>query len=252
MDTLDFLNPAEAGPEDVPGAVEAPANTAPVETPPEVVNEPAPAPIPSPEPAAKPAIPEGYVPLAAVLDTRDQLKAERDRTKALEDQLRQFQQPAPSPDDEGYVDLRLDQTQQAVLSAKLDMSEEMTREKFGNETVDAVRDWAVKRFAEDPSFHQQVLSQRNPYGFAVAQYQRTQALDKLGATVDPSKIEAFLAWQAAQTPDTQSAAAPVAAATPQEQAPIPVRSIASAPSAGGGAAHVPAGPGVAYAGLFGQ
>lgn len=256
MDTLDFLNAGQPAPEDAP-VTEAPAADAPndaVATP-EVVDAPV---VPdqqqvAPQVAEKPSIPDGYIPIGVMLDTRDQLKAERDRAKALEEQLRQFQQPAPTPDDEQYADFRFSQTEQAVLSTKLDISEEMTREKFGDETVDAVKDWAVKRFAEDPSFHQQVLSQRNPYGFAVAQYQRSQALDKLGAAADPSKIEAFLAWQAAQQAGTQPVAtAPAAAAIPQETPAIPPRSIASAPGAGGGAAHVPTGPGEGYAAVFGQ
>lgn len=248
MADLNFLNAGEPAPEVVPAIDPAPE---PVVAPlADTVAEPV-TPEQQPAPVAeKPTVPEGYIPLAAVLDTRDQLKAEKEARRRLEEQLQQYQQPAPSPDDEGYVDWQAQQTQNAILSTRLDISEDMAREKFGDTTVDQAKDWAVKRFAESPAFQQEVLSQRNPYGYAVAQYQKQQSFEKLGN--DGSEIEAFLAWKAAQgATTTQPAVADPAAATPEQPA-MPPRSIASAPSAGGGVAHVPQGPGIAYAGLFGQ
>lgn len=191
----------------------------------------------------KTVAPEGYVPLATVLDTRDKLKEERQARQKLEEQLRVYQAPPPSPDDPDYVSHQLQQTQMAVASARLDMSEDNARDKFGDETVDAAKEWALQRFSENPAFQAEVLGQRNPYGYAVQQFQRQQALGKLG---DPSEVEGYLAWKAAQA---GQAAAP--AAVPETPA-IPSRSLASAPGAGGGVDHAPTGPGVGYAALFGS
>jgi hypothetical protein len=252
MGNLDFLNAPEGASDDVHVEDVAPA--------PEPQPEPqaeAPAPEPAPEPApapapvaeAKPDVPQGHVPLSAMLD-------EREKRKELERQLQEFQRqqqapkaPDPDEDPEGFNQFQISQAQLAVTSARLDMSEELAREKHGNEIVDSARDWALAKFQQNPAFQNEVLSQRNPWGYAVQQYQRDQALGKLG---DASEVDAFLAWKAAQSasPTTQPAAP---AADPSPAPSMPTRSLASAPSAGGPSSPAEAaGPGAAYGSIFGQ
>lgn len=252
MDKLDFLNAGEPAPIDVPAepVSEPVAVTEPAPTP-----EPEPQAVATPEPAPepKPTVPEGYIPLAAVMDDRDKRKEAERRAKELEEKLQQYQQQSQAPDrdldPEGYQAFQAQQTQNAILSTRLDISEEMAREKHGNEVVDAAKEWALNRFNENPAFQAEVLAQRNPYGYAVQAYQRHQAMNKLG---DVSEVEAFLAWKAAQANAGTQPLAPAPAAAPViEQPAIPTRSIASATNAGGGVSHTPSGPGTAFGSAFG-
>lgn len=174
------------------------------------------------------APPEGYVPVGVVKELRDEIRA-------LKVAPQQPVQPMPDifDDPEGFIEYQNHQR----LNDKLDISEEMARTQFGDELVDAARDWALNQFGVNPAFQQQVMNQRNPYGFAVQQFKRHQALDKLGG--DNDEIERFLAWKQAQ-----AAIQAQPAATPNLQ-PTPTASIASAPSAGG-VQHQAVGPGVAF------
>ncbi len=183
----------------------------------------------------------GYVPVSAVQE-------ERVKRQAAEEALARHQQaqaqtgiPDPYADPEGYTAYHEARTQQAVQSAMLNLSEDMARSKHGDETVDKVIEWAKGRFTQSPAYQQEVLTQRNPYEFAVQSYQREQAL----ANVDMTELEAFRVWKAAQ--NNNPLAAP--AATPSTPVTPPPVSLNSQPSAGG-PTHIPTGPGVAFDGLF--
>jgi hypothetical protein len=213
------------------------------------------APESTPEPQAAqpvtPAVPAGYVPVSV-------LQAERERRQALEERARQYQaertaEPAPDPyeDPEGFARFQQMQTQSLTLNVKLDLSEDISRERHGNEVVDAAREWALTKFAQSPTFQNEVLSQRNPYEFIVQQHKREQ----LFANVSPDELEQFRAWKAnPANPLTQASPAPqpVAAvlAAPQQFV-APPRSLASAPAAGSPKpGEQPVGPGVAFDALF--
>ena len=262
MDNLEFLDAGEPAKEDVqPVAEEAKAEEVKVsEAAPEPKGaerdehgrfkakepakeearaQPEPQPTAETQPEAKPE--PVMVPLTALHETRD-------KVKALEAQLAQFQQrpqeqaPPPDPyeDPEGFAAYQNNVVNQQILNTKLDISEEMARGVHGDETVDAARDWALAQFRSNPAFQAEVLRQRNPYGYVVQQYQRNESLSKLGG--DPKQIEAFLAWQQAQTALAQQQPAAQAASP---ATPAPPQSIASAPSAGG-VAHIAIGEGVAF------
>lgn len=246
MDNLDFLDGSEEPNVDVHAEetvetpeVEAPEAEAQPEAEPETAERPrdehgrfARKEEPKPEPI--------MVPLAALHETRDELKQ-------LKAQLEQFQQPRqqqqalpdPVEDPEGYAAYQNASVQQAVLNTRLDLSEEMTRTAIGDELVDQARDWGLAQFRSNPAFQAEVLRQRNPYGYLVKEYQRQTALAKIG---DPAEIDAFLAWKQAQEATQQAA--------PTAETPIPPRSIASAPSAGG-VQHQAVGAGVAFDNIFG-
>lgn len=193
------------------------------------VEQPAPAPV-----AEAPKAPEpGHVPMAALLDERDKRKALEDRLKALESAQPAANAPELDPD-----------TQNALLQTRLNISEEMARDKFGDELVNKARDWIVQRFAENPAFQQEVLGKPNPYKFTVQEYQRHE---RLSAVSDDSEWTAFQTWKAAggtsaAPPAPQAAAAAPVAAAP----PTPPASIAAAPNAGGNVNTAPVGPGVAF------
>lgn len=194
-----------------------------VETPVEPVVEPAP--VPEPKETAKPEIPDGYVPQGVVKELRQELRelkarANQPATEAAPEPVDMFADP------EGFNQ----QINQRILNTKLDLSEAMNAERHGGEVVERAKEWALEQFSQNAAFRAEVLSKPDPYGFVIREMRRHEALAKLG-DADPSEIEQFHAWKAAQAQTQQAApAAEVQQATP------PPRSMASAPNAGDSAA----------------
>jgi len=243
MDNLDFLDAPEGAepaavqpaPEAAPQepAVEAPAGPArgpdgkftsapsdPAPAEPAQPQTPAIAPEAAQPAPAEPVVPPGYVPQAA-------LHEERRRRQALEEQMRQQPpQPAPDPyeDLEGYEAHQ--EAQRIAITAQ--WSQRLATATHGEEAVRAAQQWAEQRFETDPVFRQQALSHPDPYGFAIAEHQRDQAIQMF---TDPKTIEAFRAWQSGQQAQPAQAPAAVPVAAPQPVA-VPT-SITGQPSAGG-------------------
>lgn len=175
------------------------------------------------------------VPLKALHETRDEVKA----LKAQLESLRQPQPEVPDmfADPEGYQAHQRSELQNAILNERLNLSEEIASQQYGEDAIEQAKQWGMQAFQANPALYQSFISQRNPYGFLVAEHRRQSMLSQLGS--DPKQIEAFLAWQQAQQ---APAAAPAAPTQPVER---PTGSIASAPSAGG-VQHIATGPGVAF------
>lgn len=239
------LTPDAPAPEAAPSGPERGPDGKFVSSAPQVEQEPAPAPAPVPEPLAKPEA--GHVPITAMLDEREKRQAAE---RELAELRRQAQQRQPAPalpdpfvDPDGYAAHQQAQVQSTALNIRLDLSEDLARNKHGDAPVDQARDWALAKMNASPAFQQEVLSNRNPYEFIVQQHQR----DQLVAQVQGSDFEEFKAWKAAQAGLAQSpSAAPAAPPTPVA---APPRSLASATSAGGLQA-VPQGPGTAFDSIF--
>lgn len=231
--------------EDFLAAVEADNLNLPVEEPREPVTEPAVQPEPEaapaepvPEPAnpfATPVVeakPEpGFVPITSMLDEREKrqkLEAELAQIRASQQQ----QQPQPIPDrwedPDGHDAYQQALAERAITNVKLDLSEEVAREKFGDELVDKAREWALQKARTHPSFGQELLQQRNPYRYAVEQYNREQ----IASQVSPDDFAQFQAWKQAQA-QLQAPAPAAEPAPPDTPRTLPPRSLASAPSAGG-------------------
>lgn len=224
MEDDDFL--AEIGKDDDAVTTEAPA----VEP---VAEEASAEPVAEPvvvEPAPEPAKPEpGFVPFAAVLDERDKRKKLEQENEELRKQNQTPVQHQPAPDmfedPEGYRAHQAGEAHRLALNVKLDLSEDMARGVHGDELVDKARDWAVQKFQQNPGYQAEVFSQRNPYNFVVAQYQR----DQIASSVTPDEFAQFTAWKQAQAGLTPAPAAPTDNPSPAKP---PPRSLASAPSAG--------------------
>jgi hypothetical protein len=227
-DTLSFLNGAEEPEiETVEVAEEEPQTEAVQEQPIEAapVEESKPDPI--------------MVPLAALHETRD-------KVRELEAKLAAQQQPAYQPpevpdvyeDPQGFQTAIQTQVQQAIYAERLNMSQRFAEQKFGAETVKAALEWGMERCSQDQGFNTSVLSNPDPVGFAIQQYQREQ----IATEVNIDEFQQFKAWKTAQAQVQQQ--------SPQVVAPPPPpRSLASAPSVGG-ASHEPSGPGRAFDSLF--
>lgn len=214
-----------------------------------------PAPEPEPEPAADPEPTPPPAPQAAPEPDPRLLQLEaqvQGLNKALTEARQQKRQPEPAPnpyeDFEAYQEW--EQSQRAGERAS--WSEKLAVAVHGSETVEKVKEWAASRAEADPIFRQQTWSSPDPYGFAVEEYQRHEALQMLADPGLRAKFQAFLNGAAEPQPNVATPAPAVAApapAPPPIAPPTPPRSIASAPSAGGPAA-IPTGPGHAFGGVF--
>lgn len=183
------------------------------------------------------------VPLKALHETRDEVRALRSQLEALQPQAQPQVQQVPDifENPEGYAAFLQSQIQSVTLNERLNTSEELVRQTAGDETVNAAQEWGRQMLASNPAFAQAFYQQRNPYGFLVKEHQRFQTVSQLGD--DPDQIKAFLAWKSAQGQVSQGEQ-PV---SQQQSAPPP--SIASATSAGG-VQHVASGPTVAFDNFF--
>lgn len=233
MEDEDFLAAIEADNISAPAEDEAEPGA---QQQPEAEPKPEPAPAaPEPEALPAPVEPEArpeekHVPLVAMLDERDKRKA-LEAEIARRDALAAQQQPQALPDmfedPDGFRAHQESLVYQQALGTKLDISEEMARDKFGDELVDKARDWALGMFQNRPGYQQEVFQQRNPYRYVVEQYQR----DQMASQVTPDDFAQFQAWKAAQTAlQAPQPATPAPAIPPRT---VPPRSLASAPSAGG-------------------
>lgn len=219
----------------------------------------APAPVaeaPVVAPAAPAPEPAHHIPIAAHLDERDRRQKAEDRAEAAEKRAaeleRQQQQEAaakrqPPPDPEkdpiGHLNY-LRQQDRAFLEAqsydqKLDLSRRFAESSHGKEAVEKASAWFGERASSDPLFNRKVEQSRDPYELVVNEWKREQTLSQLGN--DPKRVEAFLAWEAAQKTDpaAQAPAAAAAPATPTPPAAAPAAapvaprpSLAAAPAAG--------------------
>jgi len=142
---------------------------------------------------------------------RQEAEAELERLRAQLQQQQQSQQEQQRFDpDIVYSDaaaftshLQTEAAMQA-LNVKMDISEEVAREKYGDELVDQARDWTLSRYQTDPGFRHKVMTQRNPYRFAVEEYQRAQIVEN----VTPDDYAAFQKWREAQAAPAQQIAEP--------------------------------------------
>lgn len=236
MDDEDFLAAVEADNTNAPDddALEPPKAEEPKQEP----VQPAPAemapvaPVTLEPPVVETRHPDpGFVPIAAMLDTRDKLKAAEARLAQFEQQQAAAQQQVQVPDryedPDGYEAYQESLIESRLVNITLNTSERFARKEHGAETVDSAKAWALQRFASDPLYQKQVLADADPYERVVTDYKRDQLFSKV---TDPSEYDAFLAWKNAQAQLTQQAAT---AAPPNTASAIPPRSLASAPSAGG-------------------
>lgn len=194
--------------------------------------------------AAQPA--PGHVPISALMD-------ERDRRKAAEDQVRQFQQrqapppavPDPVEDPQGWQAHQANLIDAAEWKAVTSISQLMANKEHGAEAVSAAAQAFAAEAAQKPWLWRDLRQQPHPYEWTVNWHRRHQAVS------NDADLDAFIAWKAGQSgqPPAQpvAAAAPAAPARPAPAAPPP--SISSAPGAGG-LQHVPSGPGQAFGAVF--
>jgi hypothetical protein len=253
---LDFLDGGEPADDTTPASSpEGPARgpdgkftSTVVETAPEP--EPAPVePAQEPEPVAVAPTPEpvqpGHVPITAMLE-------ERDKRKALEEQIRQMraqvpQQAAPDPyeDPEGFQAYREQIIEQRLFGQALAFSKRLQETIHGRDTVSQAHEWGLARCDADPLFNHRVRTSEDPYEFVVSEWKRDQVLSSLQG----DDLDQFRAWKASQGSAQPQAPVVQVATIPPPVA--PPRSLASTPAAGSPKpGEQPVGPGVAFDAVF--
>ena len=218
----------------------------------EAAPEPDPAPVEpaqEPEPVAAAPISEpvqpGPVPITAMLE-------ERDKRKALEEQIRQMRAQAPQPvapdpyeDPEGFQAYRDQIIEQRMFGQALAFSRRLQEVKHGPETVAQAHDWGLARCDTDPLFNHRVRTSEDPYEFVVSEWKRDQVLSSLQG----DDLDQFRAWKAAQGSAQPQAPVVQVATIPPPVA--PPRSLASTPAAGSPKpGEQPVGAGVAFDHVF--
>lgn len=138
--------------------------------------------------------PETMVPLAALM-------AEREKARELEKRLTQAtppREPAKAPDvfaePEKFAAFMQQQASEAAMNAKLDVSEAVAREAFGDGKVDAAFEAYKARAAAEPELHARMMAAKSPWHAVVRWHETEQARAEIGD--DPAayraKIEAEL------------------------------------------------------------
>lgn len=234
-DLPDFLGgePSDVGQAPV---IEAPeAATAALE--PEIAPPEAPAaPVePQATPVEPSAPPPGYVPLAALLDTRDQLKEARHHAQALEAQLAPPEIPDPFEDPQGYAEHQQFAMQQQMKAHAFGNSKLIAESGPDAALIPQALAWAQQRAEQDPGFRQQSFDHHHPVGFALQEFKRHQTMTQVGDDPDAfvRKRAAELGFVQRTDPNQNPAPAAHAPAPIPPQRPVAPRpSLAATPSAG--------------------
>lgn len=140
-----------------------------------------------------------FVPVTELVSERKKLKEARDtearlrqeaeaRATAYERQLQQMlqrmqpaaQQQAPQPPDafsdpEGALRYQQQQFQSALLNDRLNLSEEMARDKYGDEAVEAALEAAMQA-----GLQRDFINKRHPYKEMVTWHRKTRAMQEIG------------------------------------------------------------------------
>lgn len=231
--------------------VEQPSTEPPVSTP----TSEAPASIE--EPTAEQA---RFVPIGALLDERDKRKAAEARL-AERPAAEEPEVPDINADPQGYFNYVQEQNALTVINERLNTSERFARIAHPQgDLVDKVKEWATARIGTDQEFAGRILSDPDPYGAAIIEYQALQVQTTLGgATL--SEAEEFKAWKAAKAaggdaPANPGAApanpVPAASAAPASSGPTaePLPTSIADDASAGGSHNIPVGAGQAFDSLF--
>jgi hypothetical protein len=148
----------------------------------------------------KPVEQEAQVPSWRLRELREEREAAakraqeaEERAVRLEAQMRQLQAraepPKPAPDmyaePEAWQQHLTQQTQSAILQAKLDLSEDWARDKFGDEKVDTAIKWAEQNLSMPERMR--LAQSRNPSRELVKMYDERQALTQIGGDLNAYK-----------------------------------------------------------------
>lgn len=212
------------------------------------------------------------VPLALYLDTRERANAatarlaeleaaEAERTRAAS--TADIEIPDATADPEGHRRFQQTVTNLTILNDRMNMSEKMARLEYkaeDPELVDKAKAWAIARFPTNAAYEDTIMSHQDPFAQVISDYRAAQRAEKLSKAPDDFDADDYQRYLEAREkgepyvpPKKEPAVAEAAAAAPQPKTdpnPAPIRSIASATSAGGQPGAVAVGDGKAFDGVF--
>ena len=143
----------------------------------------------------------GHVPIAALLDEREQRQALKKELDALKARAEPPEPPTPEQ-----------QSAASQYAMNLRFSRKFAEREYGAETIAKVHDWASAKCDADPAFNSAMMSSDDPYEAAFQAFNRERVLTE----VKPDDLDAFLAWKAA------SGAAPAQAVPSTDNASTPL------------------------------
>lgn len=213
------------------------------------------APAAPPQTPTKETPPPGYIPLEALLETREKAQkaareAEEYRRKYEEATRKPAQPIDPIADPDGFYRSVEEQRAKDRQDTLFETSWLIAQQQHGEETVKAAEEWLQDELQRNPGLFQTIARQRHPYDFVVKQHKRSLTVAKLG---DDDFETAARKWAESNGYAPQQQQQPALEAvppTPQPRAPLPRPSLANAPSAGGSAPKIPVGDGVAFGAVF--
>ena len=233
-DPMDFLEDKEA--EEV--TAEAPeSEPTPAEEPKEAKGEPQPEPEKAEVDDGVPPAPEPEptrVPITAMLDEREKRQAAerelqqlRQWREQMEAQARAAQQKTPDiyEDPEGFVRQTQESVQQMLWNERLNMSEALARDKFGDEAVESATQAFQQAARANPAIYAEMRQHPNPYAYVVNWHKRQSILSEIGEDPDKwkqSQIEA-LKEQVRQELLSQAQPSPKPTAPPPSLSKAPAR-----------------------------
>jgi hypothetical protein len=146
----------------------------------------------------KPAEQDAQVPSWRLRELREEREAAAKRAEAAEERAnraeamaRQLQarvEPPKTPDmyaePEAWQQHLTQQNQNAILQAKLELSEDWARDKYGDEKVDTAIKWAETLSHAE---RMRILHSRNPTREVVRQYDERQTLSQIGGDLSAYK-----------------------------------------------------------------
>lgn len=217
--------------------------SAPAEEPEVVETPPVDAPVVEPEqqqpaeetPQEAPQEKNHTVPLATFLDQKLEAREAKKEAEALRRQLAErdaqpaqaVQRPDPYEDPEGYDAYNAQRLAQTEWNIRASMSERFAVQAHGAELVKTATDWGLDQAKSDPAFAQKVMSNPDPVGFTIEQYNRDLVYQRISS--DPTLMTQIMGTGEANPGAVapQNMAAPAVAPKP-----APPRSLATAPSSG--------------------
>lgn len=144
--------------------------------------------------------------------------------------------PSIKDDPDGWAAHQEGVIARRLFEQRVDDSEYTAREKHGDAVVDAALQFGFDQLNSVPGFAQQQASQRYPIDWLIKQHKRHELMAQIGD--DDAAQKAFIERRARElglipNPSPAAPAAVQPQPTPSTTAPLPRRSQASEPSAGG-------------------
>lgn len=176
-----------------------------------------------------------HIPISALLDEREKRQAKEREAEELRRKLAEYearlrpQQPVPDvlTDPDQWQSHQTAQMQLTILNERLNTSEELARDKFGDETVDRATEAFTAAVQQNPALYNEMKAQRHPYRYVVEWHKKQALLQRVGPDPDAwlnAEVERRLA-------ERLVAAAPAQSVQPRTSA--PPRSLAAAPAVAG-------------------